>query len=801
MPRHRHRAALALGLALLTLANAAPAAAQADAPAAAAPAPTLTPPRVAHFVEAPRPEGAGSEGASVELELTIAADGALLDAKVVGPAGEGWDAAALAAVKQFTFEPARRGDKGVPARIRYRYTFDPLPPPEPVPAEVDAGTATADAGTAPEGGPATPADTPLPSFGATASIAAPPRETTKRELSTAELTRTAGTRGDALRVVELLPGVARSPGLNGFLVIRGAGPQDSQVIFEGGPVERLYHFGGLTSFVQPRLLEKIDLYPGNFSARYGRKVGGIVDVGVRDPRRDGYHGIADVNMIDASILAEGPVGERGAFAVAAKRSYVDFWFKNVVPQDALGVTAAPVYYDYQAIYSYKTESGSKLRLMWFGSDDVFSLNIKAPADGDPAVHGNFSQASSFHRLQATWKQALGAGVDQEITAGAGTMGFHNAIGAYALDVDAYDAFVRAEWRVRLGQAAKLIGGFDGYVLSGDVKYFGPIILQQDGNPRYYSGPLSALPMATFDGWWTTVRPAGYVEAVVNAGDRVQLVPGLRADYFTEGGSWSIHPRFSGRWRVAGQTTLKGGAGLYSQPPQLGEAIEKFGNPNLGLTKAQHYSVGVEQRFGAVGSITLDTFYKRLWDVQVAGVDASGRETQVNGGKGRIYGLETMAKLNPTGRAFGFISYTFSRSERQDHPGEAWRLFDFDQTHILSVAGGYRLPRNWDLGATFRLVSGNPTTPVKGSVYDAASDYYTPLFGAVNSARNPLFHQLSVRVEKAWRFNAWALAAYLDVQNAYNHRSQEGLQYSYDYKRSAPIEGLPVLPSLGLRGEL
>src|SRR5262245_13667400 len=121
-----------------------------------------------------------------------------------------------------------------------------------------------------------------------------------------------------------------------------------------------------------------------------------------------------------------PRGRCCAFWLAAKRSYIDFWFKDVVPQDALGVTAAPVYYDYQAIYSYHAENGAKLRLMWFGSDDVFKLNIKAPVDGDPAVRGNFAQGSSFHRVQATWKQTLGARVDQEITAAVGTMDFHNA---------------------------------------------------------------------------------------------------------------------------------------------------------------------------------------------------------------------------------------------------------------------------------------------------------------------------------------------------------------------------------------
>src|SRR5882672_1818424 len=247
MPHQRHRSALALGLALMILANGRPVTAQAD------PTPALTPPRVAHFVEAARPDTAGPEGADVELELTIGADGALVDAKVVGSAGEGWDAAALAAVRQFTFEPARKGDKAVPARIRYRYTFDPGAPPKPAPRELAEDDVTgADAVVTARRVPAPAAEEAVPSFGATASVAAPPRETTKRELGTEELTRAAGTRGDALRVVELLPGVARSPGLNGFLIIRGAGPEDSQVYFEGGPVDRLYHFGGITSFTQAR---------------------------------------------------------------------------------------------------------------------------------------------------------------------------------------------------------------------------------------------------------------------------------------------------------------------------------------------------------------------------------------------------------------------------------------------------------------------------------------------------------------------------------------------------------------------
>jgi hypothetical protein len=635
-------------------------------------------------------------------------------------------------------------------------------------------------------------------FGATASIAAPPREVVKRALAPDELVRAAGTRGDPLRVIELLPGVARPPGLAGFIIIRGSAPFDSQAFFEGGPVDRIYHFGGLTSFVNPRILDHIDLYPGNFSARYGRKMGGIIDVGIRDPKTDGFHGMADVNLIDASFIVEGPVGKRGAFAIAGKRSYVDFWFKNVIPQDAVGITAAPVYSDYQVIYTHRPESGGKIRTMFFGSGDEFRLNLKQPAPGDPAIRGSVGQGTSFRRLQTTWQRSLGAYVDQEIIAGVGTINQDLGIGTLAFTLDGYDEFLRAEWRAKLGSHVKLIGGFDGYAIQLDVTYVGPIAQSNEGNPRNFSGPLSGLPTATYKGPYSTYRPAAYLEALIQAGERLTLVPGIRVDYYSEIDKGSVNPRFTARFKLAPETTLKGGVGLFSQPPLYGENVAPVGNPNLGLSKAQHYGLGVEQLFGRAGSVSLEGFYKRLSDLEITGVGPDGNPLLINGGKGRIYGLELMAKMNPTGRAFGFLSYTLSRSERNDY-GVAWRLFDYDQTHILTAMGGYRLGR-WDLGGTFRLVSGNPRTPVIGSVYDANSDFYNPVYGPINSARDRMFHQASVRVERAWQFKAWKLATYLDVQNLYNHRSQEGLQYSYDFARSKPVEGLPILPSLGVRGE-
>ena len=171
----------------------------------------------------------------------------------------------------------------------------------------------------------------------------------------------------------------------------------------------------------------------------------------------------------------------------------------------------------------------------------------------------------------------------------------------------------------------------------------------------------------------------------------------------------------------------------------------------------------------------------------------------NDGIGRIYGGEASAKLRATATSSGFLSYTLSRSERNDH-GDGWRLFNWDQTHILTLAGAYRLGRSWDLSATFRYVTGNPTTPVVGSVYNARTDLYAPVYGAINSQRSNAFNRLDLRVEKTWPVRSGSIAAYLDVQNVYNRKNEEGRAYNFDYSQVGVVSGLPLIPSLGVRGE-
>ncbi|HEY3594160.1 MAG TPA: TonB-dependent receptor, partial [Polyangiaceae bacterium] len=299
------------------------------------------------------------------------------------------------------------------------------------------------------------------------------------------------------------------------------------------------------------------------------------------------------------------------------------------------------------------------------------------------------------------------------------------------------------------------------------------------------------------------RPAAYIEAEIAPNERFKIVPGVRVDYAQDTGHWDIGPRLSARYDIVHdfpRTTVKGGIGLFYQPPQFQETSPVFGSPGLESNRAAHYSLGVEQEISKPIEVSLEGFYKYLDQLVARSANSSGNFDYNNLGTGYVVGAEVLLKYKPDSRFFGWLAYTLSRSVRRNPPDYASTLFQYDQTHILTILGSYRLGHGWEFGARFRLVSGDLYTPISGGVYAADAGAYTPIDGLPFSQRLPIFHQLDLRVDKSWRFPGWMLRTYLDVQNAYNRANPEGLTSNYNFSQSRVQAFLPIIPSLGVRGE-
>ncbi|HEX4457996.1 MAG TPA: TonB family protein, partial [Polyangia bacterium] len=120
--------------------------ARADEPLPAPPPPppaTLDKmPKLLHFVEA-EPPASLAERRQVDVLLTIDVDdtGKIGAVSVAKSGGEEYDAAALAAARQFQFAPGEAGGKPVSVRITYQYRFTFKEPPPPAPAAPTDGSA------------------------------------------------------------------------------------------------------------------------------------------------------------------------------------------------------------------------------------------------------------------------------------------------------------------------------------------------------------------------------------------------------------------------------------------------------------------------------------------------------------------------------------------------------------------------------------------------------------------------------------------------------------------------------------
>ena len=634
----------------------------------------------------------------------------------------------------------------------------------------------------------------------------PPREVTRREITRREITRIPGTGGDALRSVQNLPGLARASFMGGELIVRGSSPGDTKVYFDEMPVPLLYHFGGLTSVVNSDLLERIDFYPGNYSTRYGGATGGVVDVYPRAPKTDRLHASLDADFWDASALVETPIGEDWSVAASFRRSYIDAILSAVLPEDGgFQFTVAPRYYDYQLIADYHPSQADNLRLFVFGSDDKMIFLFGEDMVGNPNFSGDMGIRLYFHQLQLKYDHKFSKAISNHANVGVGLwVNDISAGGMYELKMTQVPIFIRDEVAIDTGPYFGLRTGIDAEVgwAKWDVRT--PMQLPTEGEQF---DPLTANEevLATSGKTWYT-RPAWYAELEMKAIEDLRLIYGLRIDYYALVQKVGIDPRFVARYEIVDGTTLKGGIGMFHQPPGPEQADKDWGNPELDLINGVHYSLGAEQILFENLEIGLEGFFKQLSRLVVssdATVERCGEmvaERYNNDGRGKVYGLELMVKHNDNGRFFGWIAYTLMNSSRVDHPGEASRLFDYDQTHILTVVASAVLGRGWEAGVRFRLVSGNPETPILGSIYDADSDIYWPIYGETNSRRMPMFHQLDVRVDKNWTFKYVKFGVYIDVQNVYNHKNVEGTNYSYDYRQKAYLVGLPLLPSLGLKLE-
>jgi TonB family protein len=837
-----------------------------DSPSPAVLVESATLPVLISEVPAVYPEDALASGQSAEVRLQIDVSilGEVVSVEVVGSTDEAFDRAAVLAARSFRFTPARN-DQGqqVDARVEYVYRFKASKAAPvsvegvvresgvrtPIPGAQIRAVASDGAvrfGETDASGRFRLAGLPAGTWQLVAAVSghveevvevqvadenvamteffllrdevrAGPRadevleitalaertEISERTLSKEEIRYLPGTGGDVVRVIQNLPGVARAPLNTGQLRIRGTAPEDSLYFLDGARIPIVFHFSGLTTVVSSDLLEEVGYFPGSYSVRYGRALGGLVDLRTRNALPERSNGNLSVDLYQVALFAEQRIGKRSALTVAGRRSYADA-ILNPILNTGDTTVQAPRYYDFQTRWVRDGEDGSWTDVLFLLSDDRFRFLGQGEEE---VVLAGF--ATTFQKVRIQHLRTMTDGWKFDWV---GLAGPENQFFEYQGSSQAYEQ--QMQFSLRAEASRPLSDERDVGVRLG----LEPMLSRQKflydiaRPPEKSVGGSRFAPREKADAMvW---MPSTYGEISGRLGP-LTMTPGLRLDGYTAGSQaamWAVDPRLTGRLSLGQTTSLKAGMGRHSQFPTLRQVLpESDGNPQLTPEQAIQSSVGVEQLVGQALSVDLTAFHHALKDLVVGREDRfrfySGPPpagpfdtgSYANEGTGRVIGLESIVRLDLQ-NTLAFVSFTLSRSERVNRPGEEASLFEYDQPLVINALATQKLPRRWRVGARVRYGSGNPYTPVTNRIYDLERREFVPVYGEPDSARLPPFFSLDIRVDKDFVFRKWTLTAYLDVQNATYAKNVEVQGYTYDYGEEDPVLSSPPLPVFGLRGE-
>jgi hypothetical protein len=649
-----------------------------------------------------------------------------------------------------------------------------------------------------------------------------------------------GTGGDPFGVVKSMPGTAQIAGFLPYVVVRGAAPGNTGYYLDGVRVPLLFHVAAGPSVIHPYFVDSVDFHLSGAPVRLGRFASGIVEGKTRPARRDRVRGDVDLRLTDVGALVEVPINRRvlpgcteekrrkckksdgrGALTFGGRYSYTGLVL-SLIPN----LNARIQFWDYQARFDH--DLGPRVRYTAFAYGAYDSLGADALADQDE--FGNevidedpepFLQLS-FHRLVQRAHQRLRKG---------GEATYQVALG---FDRSGADAFKTNVWRIlpRIGVVIPTTDNAEiGFGLDQDFSWYridDASFDAEEGDIEDIGFFLSER-FVSSTGVWADLRwQKGIVE----------LRPGIRADLYVQEGASpylgdsrsvtravGVDPRLTIRERVAERWTLRQAVGMYHQPPDAPipiPGIEAFGF-DRGLQRNIQGSFGYEYWIGDAAVLTQDAYLGRfdnLQDFELSDTTQTGNnevEDYLIRVSGWAYGLETMVRLAPTLRVYGWVAYTLSRSTR-DFPVGGVVPGSWDQTHIVNLILGYKLGNKWRIGGRIHFNSGRPYTRMTNANAATAAEEglgagLVALRDNRNNARLPPFFQFDLRAERIFVFKLWQLHAYIDAANATLSREVFACSTGSDGDGDGKVDmetrdtwgcARPqalryILPTLGLRG--
>ena len=661
-----------------------------------------------------------------------------------------------------------------------------------------------------------------------------------QKLSIREIERNPGGNRDISKIIQSLPGVVSVPGFRNDVVIRGGAPSENKFYLDGIEIPIINHFqtqgstGGPVGLLNVNFIKEVNFYTGAFPVNFANGLSSVLDFRQMDGNANKAKYRFTLGSSDVGFTADGPMGKKATYIFSARQSYLQGLFS------VLGLPFLPNFIDYQAKVKVKLNDKDDISFLMVGAVDFFRLNLKVNDNITDSLQLKSNKyILGYLPVYRQWNYTFGT-VYTHYGKGSKTQYFlsrnmlNNTSYKYRNNDEStednriftYNSIeeenkLRVENSRSLNRWKVLTGAGVEYVQFG-VDNKAKILIP--GAP----GTAGTVKDIAFNSQLNLAKYSGFVRAYRNVMGNGTLSFAGRLD----GNSFNKEMQ-----NVLNQPTASVSASLPTKVDGL------FFNANVGqFTQLPSYTIlgyrnaageldnlnrvkYIRNRMVAAGlqynkvkdtRITLEGFYKKYANYPLAlndsiclgnlGTDFAvvGNEPVSSVCDGRAYGMEFLIQKRSRSGLYGILAYTLSWSEFNDKNGKAVNSA-WDSRHTVSLVGGMKLKRNWEMGAKFRMASGRPYTPydvqrslVKGNwdVKGVALNDYSRL----NAERLGTFSQLDVRVDKVWYFKRSSLNLYMDIQNFLNKEyvGQPTLIASQDAAGNLITDPNATLPSY--RGE-
>ncbi len=189
-------------------------------------------------------------------------------------------------------------------------------------------------------------------------------------------------------LLRLMPGIVASGEQTNDLLIWGSYAGQSQVLFDGFTIYGLKNFNDNISAFNPLLAKDIEILKGGYDARFGEKVGGIVNITGKTGNPEKFGFTINVNNMTLNTLFEIPLFKKASLQIAFRHTYynlynpddMNFLIRQNNDADTtndIDVNIVPdyVFRDLNIKYSQQFGENDLFYIILYGANDKFQYTI------------------------------------------------------------------------------------------------------------------------------------------------------------------------------------------------------------------------------------------------------------------------------------------------------------------------------------------------------------------------------------------------------------------------------------------